>query len=362
MNRFLSYVIFLVYFIVLLVYKMGVVFSMPDEVYYTQGNVTYEGGFEGFNFYISQLLITYLYRLNIYLPLFVQSAIFFYVGYKLYNKARLVPQYPRKEAIMLLFMLPSFAFFTVSYLRDFYAIICVIIALYLCKTEREKFLFFILASVLRNEIGIILLLAYLFESIYYICHRLGNEMRVHYGRGLGLYRTKWMNFFIYLACGLIFMTIIVEVEPVFQTFASSVDAYERLTDGYGFFQVPITKENVLHLFHLQSLLYYAPYFVELFEGHTLSLFSRLMVVDGVISLFLFIRFFFVYRRSSFITDSSYRMAVIVIIMVIVLSQGDSLPSTCLRHRMIPMVFLFYLNFPIRKVAICAKSQVSSLRS
>ena len=87
-----------------------------------------------------------------------------------------------------------------------------------------------------------------------------------------------------------------------------------------------------------------------------------MVVDGMISLFLFFRFFLVYRRSCFITDSSYRMAVIVIIMVIVLSQGDSLPSTCLRHRMIPMVFLFYLNFPIRKAIICTKSQISGLKS
>lgn len=332
-TRFLYLFIIILYSTIWLYLKVQTGYFTPDELFYTsQSEYLDDLSKLSLNFYITREYFTCLYWVNQYLPILIQVflvlIVFSYIIKKIKSSQSLV-------YLLFVFILPSVTYFSISYLRDVYALLMVFVFLF-CDYDNSKtnkifhLSLLLMIFLLRYEFGVLLILLYFgdryLRSIYNV-----------------FIRNKYSFLFVYFVFVFLVGVFIVSIDWLWSLFCNIASNYEKTTNGFGYFQKPFEKIDFIVYYSLNIFAYYGPYIFQLNSNKVLTNFDYIMVLDSAICLFIFSRMFLTYQQRYFNADKKYRISIYMVFFTIPFSLIESVPSTSIRHRLIPLAFLLYVN-------------------
>lgn len=312
----------------------------PDEMLYTTGEY-HRGNLVlnemPFKFYVTYIIISYLYNINQYLFPLIQFVITFILFVYIYeeNKKHFILH---KYVLLLFFLLPSAIYFSSAYLRDYLIYLSSIFLIFSYRINginKRTIVGFLIMSILRYEAGIIILTSYLLTKI---------------NHNVKTFAVNWKSTPFILILLVVSLAILINIDMIWD--ALYIRLSSNLNEGYIGFSIwhfEPTKFNILAYSLLNWFAYFTPYLFQ--EDY--SLFSYFMLLESIIVGILFIRGFFIMKSSSFKKDSLYQISFFILIATFYLSILEVAPETIFRHRMPYVPFLMYLNF--------AKSFVTSKR-
>lgn len=315
-----------IYYLAFLYAKVNLGDYTPDELFYTS-NDFYSDSLS-FRFLITKLLFTFMFEIHEYLlPICNIIIIILFFRYLYRNSLKRQIILPTK-VILLIFLLPSVNYFTVAYLRDIY--IFLLTLLLVCKHKDLGRLYiltiFLFISLLRNEAGVVILIALFLSKIFMFKKRViipFNLITIVF-----LFIITWMSLFV-----------LFENDYIWNNLYSIIWNYEKTTDYYGILQVPVERINVINYSVINWFAYYAPFFFKT----NFSSFTYFMLFDSIIVGLLFFRAIFMFSSNRFNKDNMYRIAFFIFLLTFFTAIPESVPETMYRHRMSYLPFLIYLN-------------------
>lgn len=303
----------------------------PDEKFYTLGEDLSNTDIS-FKFLLTQKIISELYTIHRFLFPLLNIIIALFLFKHLYEKEYLKQRNLSKKTLLLIFLLPSTIFFTTAYLRDIYIFFLGLSLIFSSTNDVSRMriiLLFLLFAVLRYEAGLIIFLAYVFNSLLTYKNKI-------------LFRVRKVFIPLIFLFSWIILMFFLQNDVVWKELSTFLAEYEESTSGYGILQLDIKKENVILGSVVNWIAFYAPFF---FKDIT-SLFDHFLLVESLVVFYLLLRFLWKFDFVRYRNDHRYRISFFVIIATFFIAIPESIPETIFRHRMAYLPFLIYLNFPL----------------
>ena len=305
--------------------KNAINYYTPDEIFYTTSKIPPFQSID-LKFLITKFVISYFYYINRYLyPLINTLVVLITLSY---IKSVFVDKSRRLKTINILFifLLPSVVYLTNAYLRDIYVYIFTLLFVFPPVTKINqywiKLISFIIFTILRPELGFIVLLAYL--SAKYVKFKVSFKIMP----------------IIYAIFIWIIIISLLQIDFLRNNFFDLVWNYEKSTYGFSVFQLPLKVSNVILYSPINWFAFFCPYFFVNLD----SPFNYLMLIDSIMIGFLVIKAIKNFRKNKFVNDEFYRLCFFVFLGTFFISLPETLPATIFRHRMGYLPFIFYLNF------------------